>query len=93
MPSNTVRIAVAVAVLASLLGISAVPANAQPSQVRAAMQAETSPLELLWQWVSDFCLSADNFGQTKSFMVDSDLSPSISSGATLNRGGTMDPNG
>jgi hypothetical protein len=87
MPS-TFRATAAVVVLASLLGLSTFPADAQPRRAQATdQQAETKILGELWHWLADRWAAPGVLQQTYRALTQS------TTDAGLNRGGVYDPNG
>lgn len=93
MPS-TLRATAAAVVLAGLLGLCTVPAQAQPAQPKGAQaqsRVETKVLEQVWRWLTGLWASPGAREQAQEGLTlvtgrSSDL-------GSLNRGGVYDPNG
>jgi hypothetical protein len=88
MPS-TFRTTAAAVVLAVLLGLCAVPANAQPQGVQAGNRVETKVLAEVWHWLTG--LLAPSGAREKGLTLLTNQSTADLS--VVNRGGAYDPNG
>lgn len=93
MPS-TFRITAALVVLALLLGLCTVPAQAQPQRGQAGdSRAEIKVLEQVWNWLTDLWASPGVREQVQKGGPTLVTDQSSSDLTSLNRGGAYDPNG
>jgi hypothetical protein len=85
MPSRTFRTFVAVAALTTIPVLHAATAQAGTRREPAAAQAEKSPVESLWQWLTEILSPSGGLERIFGSSTFDTWSP--------NRGGVYDPNG